>query len=916
MDKSLQVLILEDRQADAELIIHELRQGGFDPHWQQVDTEAGFHNALKPGLDLILADYSLPQFDALRALHDLQKSGLEIPFIIITGSVSEEIAVECMKQGASDYLIKDRLARLCPAVNHALRQKKLAADKLSTELALKESEALNRAVLNSLNAHIAVLDTHGNVIAANEAWNLFAAEDSQRTDHPLQGVQCRPAVGQNYLEICKAAADAGLDDSLQALNGIQSILDCREALFSMEYQHQAEGDNRWFTLYTTPLEEGRIGAVVSHLEITGLKQAEERLRLQSTALEAAPTAMIITDRQGEIVWVNPAFTRLTGYSPVEAIGHNSRLVSSGIHEPAYFQEMWNTILGGEIWKREIRNRRKDGSLYTSEITIAPVRNENGEITHFIDIEEDVTERKQHERELEAIVVVANAMRTAKSRVEMLPVIIEQLLDLFKAQGGSISLFDPANEEMVVALARGPFARAAGVRVSVNEGLTGLVISSRQPYISRGVSVDPRFNDVLFDRVYSIVGMPLIAQGQLIGVIWLGRIAEFTQNELRVLTAIGDMAANAIYRASLNEETELRLKRLTALREIDQVIIEDPSLNRTLMAVIEKVIPQLSVDAADILLYTPDTRSLEFFVGYGFRNIYSRSSRLLASHYALRTVMDRKVVTLYNLDNEDPVFQERMRDRGEQFRAYCAVPLENKGQVKGVLEIFNRTPIVSDPEWENFRDMLAGQAVIAIDIAELISSLQRKNDQLEKAYEETIEGWARAMELRDKVTEGHIRRVTDMTVDLARAVGLPETEIVHIRRGALLHDIGKMMFRDEVLFKKEPLTQEDWDEIKQHPLVARELLSRIEYLHPALDIPYCHHEHWDGSGYPQGLAGEQIPIAARIFSIIDVYEALQAGDRPYRLEGWDPERIRDYIREQSGKMFDPQVVDVFLKMKWD
>jgi HD-GYP domain-containing protein (c-di-GMP phosphodiesterase class II) len=239
-----------------------------------------------------------------------------------------------------------------------------------------------------------------------------------------------------------------------------------------------------------------------------------------------------------------------------------------------------------------------------------------------------------------------------------------------------------------------------------------------------------------------------------------------------------------------------------------------------------------------------------------------------------------------------------------------------GQVKGVLEIFNRTPLSPDPEWENFRDMLAGQAVIAIDIAELISSLQRKNDQLERAYEETIEGWARAMELRDKVTEGHIRRVTDMTLDLARAAGIPEAEIVHIRRGALLHDIGKMMFRDEILFKKEPLTAEEWDEIKKHPDTARDLLARIEYLRPALDIPYSHHERWDGSGYPRGLRGEEIPIAARIFSIVDVYEALQAGDRPYRPEGWDHERILDYLKEQSGKMFDPKLVQLFLSIDWE
>ena len=168
-----------------------------------------------------------------------------------------------------------------------------------------------------------------------------------------------------------------------------------------------------------------------------------------------------------------------------------------------------------------------------------------------------------------------------------------------------------------------------------------------------------------------------------------------------------------------------------------------------------------------------------------------------------------------------------------------------------------------------------------------------------------------MDLRDKETEGHTQRVTEMSVRLARLIGFPQDELIQLRRGALLHDIGKMGVPDSVLLKTGPLTDEEWSQMKQHPTLAYQMLSRIRYLLPAIDVPYCHHEKWDGTGYPRGLQGEQIPLAARLFSVIDVYDALTS-DRPYR-SAWTVEKVQEYIRAESGKHFDPHVVDVFLKM---
>lgn len=190
-------------------------------------------------------------------------------------------------------------------------------------------------------------------------------------------------------------------------------------------------------------------------------------------------------------------------------------------------------------------------------------------------------------------------------------------------------------------------------------------------------------------------------------------------------------------------------------------------------------------------------------------------------------------------------------------------------------------------------------------------LQRAHEHLAEAYDETIAGWSRVLDLRDRETEGHTQRVTEAAVRLARAVGMSEEEIVHLRRGALLHDIGKMGISDRILQKPGALTDEEWAEMRKHPEYAWQMLYPISYLRPALDIPYCHHERWDGSGYPRGLKGEEIPLAARIFSIVDVWDALLS-NRPYR-RGCTEEFVLEYIRKYAGIYFDPNIVEVFIEL---
>jgi putative nucleotidyltransferase with HDIG domain len=236
----------------------------------------------------------------------------------------------------------------------------------------------------------------------------------------------------------------------------------------------------------------------------------------------------------------------------------------------------------------------------------------------------------------------------------------------------------------------------------------------------------------------------------------------------------------------------------------------------------------------------------------------------------------------------------------------------KGQLQGVLETFNRRPMGGGEEQTEFLETLATQAAIAIDNSQLFSDLQRSNFELEMAYDATIEGWSRALELRDLETEGHTLRVTDMTIQLAQEMGVKSADLIHVRRGALLHDIGKMAVPDRILLKPGKLLEDEWEIMKQHTVYAYEMLRPIEFLRPAIDIPYCHHERWDGVGYPRQLKGKQIPLFARLFAVADVWDALTS-ERPYR-KAWTEEEAFEHIVSNADKHFDPQVVELFQMLR--
>jgi HD-GYP domain-containing protein (c-di-GMP phosphodiesterase class II) len=372
------------------------------------------------------------------------------------------------------------------------------------------------------------------------------------------------------------------------------------------------------------------------------------------------------------------------------------------------------------------------------------------------------------------------------------------------------------------------------------------------------------------------------------------------------------AAVAMTAARLREESDQRLLRLQTLRNLDIALTASFNSQMTLSALVEQVRALPGVDATCVLTFQPGKRVLEFAAGNGFRaRSIPRSQIGLGEGYAGRAALEQRTISVFDLKNETSDFVRMNLIQEEEFVLYHAIPMVANGQIKGALEVFGRTPRAFDGEHVEFLEAMATQTAVALEKVAVFESLQRSNLELTEAYDETLIRIAKALDLRDREPEGHTERVTEFTLRLARHLGVPEAELVHYRRGALLHDIGKMSIPDTVLLKSGPLSDDEWSVMKKHPSYAYELLSAIPLLRPALDIPYCHHERWDGTGYPCGLSGEQIPLSARIFALADAWDAMGV-DRPYRA-GWPLDKIRQHIVKNSGSHFDPNVVTAFEQM---
>jgi PAS domain S-box-containing protein len=411
------------------------------------------------------------------------------------------------------------------------------------------------------------------------------------------------------------------------------------------------------------------------------------------------------------------------------------------------------------------------------------------------------------------------------------------------------------------------------------------------------------------RAYDLTYRVIARSGDIHWIRDIGRPVQTSNNAAPLREGyIIDMTG----RIAAERQVKNQMNRLEALRTIDSAITASYDLRVTFDIVLQQIALQLGVDAADLLLLSKSDETLKYVAGRGFRTETLKHTNLrVGEGYAGKAALERQLVCVPDLVESLGELRRSPHLSSEGFVTYFGVPLIARGQVKGILELFQRSPLNPDGDWLAFMNALAGQAAIAIDNASLLNDLQRSNTELELAYDDTLEGWSRALEMRELGTDGHNRRVTELALRLAQVLLVKDNDLIHIRRGAFLHDIGKLAIPDQILYKNSALSEDEWQVMRLHPVYAYQLLSPIRELRQALDIPYCHHEKWDGSGYPRGIKGTQIPVGARIFAIVDVWDALLS-DRPFR-PAWEKGKVLDYMRSQAGKHFEPEMLEAFLQM---
>ena len=633
--------------------------------------------------------------------------------------------------------------------------------------------------------------------------------------------------------------------------------------------------------------------------------------------ENAPDGVALIEGDGRMKFVSPAGRKMFGYSRDE----NPDIDPAEYTHPddlpavlaAFTQIVENPTQNPTL---QYRFRHKDGSWIWIESTftnLLSVKNVEAIVINF----RDVNERRQAERAL------LQSERRYRALFEDTPIAIweedfsaiKQHLEGLKQEGVTdFRAYFTAHPEVVfeyIAMIRILDVNKAAVQMyqaeskeALLEGMLQLLIKVewKNCYEDLICIAEGRMGNSWEGSNETLAGKPIE-----VSLSW-SVAPDHEEDFSKVIVTTIDITE----RKQSEEKNKRQLRRLTILRDIDRAIAGSIGRRFVLTTVLEHVKSELDVDAAVILLYDSAEHKLKYELGLGMRTDALKYTRLrLGEGYAGRAALTQETVFIPDLQTRKTDFLRSPTFSQEGFVCYFGVPLIAKGEVEGVIEIFHRSPLEPEQDWLDFMETLAGQLAIAIDNATLFEGLQRATLELAASYDATIEGWSKALDLRDRETEGHTKRVAEMTIRLARAIGVPEKEILHIQRGALLHDIGKMGVPDNILLKPDKLTDEEWEIMRKHPVFAYEMLSPIAYLQPALDIPHCHHEKWDGTGYPRGLKGEEIPLVARIFTIVDVWDALTS-DRPYR-PAWTKERALNYVKEQSGKHFDPQVVSAFLNL---
>jgi PAS domain S-box-containing protein len=409
-------------------------------------------------------------------------------------------------------------------------------------------------------------------------------------------------------------------------------------------------------------------------------------------------------------------------------------------------------------------------------------------------------------------------------------------------------------------------------------------------------------------------IPLVVENSVIGVIDLqsAKPSAFSQDDERLMTLFSVRAALMLEHARLVEQTEERNLRLDTLHAIETSFASSLDLRVSLDLVIEQIQSRLKIDAASVYIYDEDLQMLEIITARGMTMMTSVKQRIrVGEGFPGKAALEQEIIYIPDLTRPGPALQIHGSITVDGFKSAFFVPLVAKGQLRGVLELFYCRSVHNDPDWMGFLETLARQISVAIDGIQVFHRLQQSLIEQQVAQDAIVESWSHLLEMRGLEPKGHNRRVSALTLELARRMGIEDKELASLYKGILLHDIGKLLLPDSIVNKPGPLTDDEWELVYLHPVHAHELISKISPFQSAASIPYCHHEYWDGSGYPRGLKGEDIPLGARIFQVVETWDLMQV-DLPYR-KAFEKEDVLEYIQSESDKRFDPRVVEKFLSM---
>jgi PAS domain S-box-containing protein/putative nucleotidyltransferase with HDIG domain len=670
--------------------------------------------------------------------------------------------------------------------------------------------------------------------------------------------------------------------------------------------------------------------------IEAIQRTESRL---DAIVKTAPIAILSLDLNQHIIMFNHAAEEMFFVKAEEILGRHIKTLVPGHYRGTRQNFVEAFVLSSKqrsanFIPRELIACRSDGEEFPVEVTIARV--EDSSHTFLVAILRDITIKNQVQTVIKETETRNRVLLEFSKNLELsqtYQAVIEAALEVtLNTIGYKNVWFYSLSLDRKSAMLMGAAGKKAALITKLIPILpvTGdpyleKIATGREPVIVEDAQISTSGNSDVVAKLgnRTIVNIPVKLPGERLGILGLGTFDDEgilvpDRSQLDLLATMAGHIAISIDRITQANERARAENEMVRGYQIQAII------NRLLSIALENdpLTEKLS-RALDVILSSPWLPTLpkgaifitEEETGDLILRVQSNLDKSLQSKCARirpgvclcgRAALNGNVQFASCLDT----YHESHTGEPDPHSHYN-IPIRSRGVLLGVLVLYLSADHVRDEREVKFLNAVANTLAGLIERANVQEQIERANAELALAYDTTLEGWSKALDLRDKETGDHTGRVAALTVSLARWMGVPEDELAHIWRGALLHDIGKMSIPDATLKKTDQLTEKEWKVMRHHPQNAYDMLVAIPYLRPAMDIPYCHHEKWDGSGYPRGLKGKEIPLAARIFALVDVWDALKS-DRPYR-KAWPEDKIIEFFHEQSGKHFDPRVVDAFLEM---